>query len=75
MALNGTIGLPFVAGAAARSAADQARLCRAFHQNYEGVWRFLRRMGIPSDGADDAAQQVFLAREASARSSTGPPSV
>jgi RNA polymerase sigma-70 factor (ECF subfamily) len=60
MAINGTIGLPFVASASRRAEGDQARLRVAFNQNYEGVWRFLRRMGVPADGADDAAQQVFL---------------
>ncbi len=72
MALNGTVGLSFVAGAARRSESDQARLRRAFDENYAGVWRFLRRMGVPPDGADDAAQQVFLiAVEALARITEG----
>ncbi|HZU82942.1 MAG TPA: sigma-70 family RNA polymerase sigma factor [Polyangiaceae bacterium] len=39
---------------------DGARLRKAFVQHYAGVWRFLRRMGVPEAGADDAAQQVFL---------------
>lgn len=39
---------------------DGARLQRAFIDHYAGVWRFLRRMGVPACGSDDAAQQVFL---------------
>jgi RNA polymerase sigma-70 factor (ECF subfamily) len=49
-----------IANAGSRSEAEQARLLQAFHQNYAGVWRFLRRMGVPPDRTDDAAQQVFL---------------
>lgn len=61
MALDGTLGLPLVvAGTSRRAERDQARLRLAFNQNYARVWRFLRRMGVPDDGADDAAQQVFL---------------
>jgi RNA polymerase sigma-70 factor, ECF subfamily len=41
-------------------AGDNARLRKAFVKHYAGVWRFLRRMGVPGSGADDAAQQVFL---------------
>jgi RNA polymerase sigma-70 factor (ECF subfamily) len=57
---GGTLRLPFLAAAVRRSDADQARLRRAFQQNYAGVWRSLRRMGVAADRADDAAQQVFL---------------
>jgi len=57
---SGTLRLPFIAAAVRRSDADQARLRRAFQQNYAGVWRSLRRMGVAADRADDVAQQVFL---------------
>jgi RNA polymerase sigma-70 factor (ECF subfamily) len=41
-------------------AADNTRLRKTFVDHYAGVWRFLRRMGVPAHGADDAAQHVFL---------------
>jgi RNA polymerase sigma-70 factor (ECF subfamily) len=56
-----------VAGALAADAArlcasqeDEARLRIAFVQHYAGVWRFLRRLGVTADRADDAAQHAFL---------------
>jgi RNA polymerase sigma-70 factor (ECF subfamily) len=60
MRIEGTLTIPLLAGTQGRSQRDQARLRKAFDQNYAGVWRFLRRMGVPADRADDAAQQVFL---------------
>jgi RNA polymerase sigma-70 factor (ECF subfamily) len=52
--------------------ADHARLRSAFEQSYTEIWCFLRRMGVPSDRADDVAQQVFLiALEALARIMVG----
>jgi RNA polymerase sigma-70 factor (ECF subfamily) len=60
MRIDGTLSIPFLADARSRSECDQGRLRRAFDQNYAGVWRFLRRMGVAADRADDAAQQVFL---------------
>jgi RNA polymerase sigma-70 factor, ECF subfamily len=41
-------------------APDNFRLRKTFVDHYAGVWRFLRRMGVPGHRADDAAQQVFL---------------
>src|SRR6478752_2416224 len=29
-------------------------------RHFEGVWRLLRRLGLPPADADDAAQQVFI---------------
>jgi RNA polymerase sigma-70 factor (ECF subfamily) len=64
----GTPGPLFMASASRRSEADQARVRRAFQENYAGVWRCLRRMGVAAGGAEDAAQQVFvIALEAVAR--------
>ena len=60
MRIVATLSLPLVSGAQSRADEDRARLRRAFDQNYPGVWRFLRRMGVPADRADDASQQVFL---------------
>jgi RNA polymerase sigma-70 factor, ECF subfamily len=39
---------------------DPARLRRAAAQHLDFVWRCLRRFGVPSADADDAAQQVFM---------------
>jgi RNA polymerase sigma-70 factor (ECF subfamily) len=58
MALDGT--LTQHAPECAASVGDNARLRRAFVEHHTGVWRFLRRMGVPTQGVDDAAQQVFL---------------
>jgi RNA polymerase sigma-70 factor, ECF subfamily len=44
-----------------RSEVDRpARLARMFVDHYRLVWRLVRRLGIPPDAADDAAQEVFL---------------
>lgn len=43
-----------------RERADKARLSRMFTEHYQLVFRVVRRMGVPADAADDAAQQVFL---------------
>jgi RNA polymerase sigma-70 factor (ECF subfamily) len=58
MMLDGTLA-PASPACVARSE-DPARLRKAFEKHYPGIWRFLRRMGVPVSGADDAAQQVFL---------------
>jgi RNA polymerase sigma-70 factor (ECF subfamily) len=29
-------------------------------EHYDGLWRFVRRMGLPAHGADDVAQSTFL---------------
>jgi RNA polymerase sigma-70 factor (ECF subfamily) len=60
MRIDGTLPIPLLARATERSTVEQARLRRAFDANYGGVWRFLRRLGVEPDRADDAAQQVFL---------------
>jgi RNA polymerase sigma-70 factor, ECF subfamily len=36
------------------------RLSTMFHQHYDFVWRSVRRLGLPDDAADDAAQEVFV---------------
>src|SRR5688500_3740301 len=41
-------------------AADPARLRALFDANYEFVWRAARRLGVPMEAVDDAAQEVFL---------------
>lgn len=44
---------------APRAAAD-ARLRAMLAEHYDFVWRLLRRLGLPSDHAEDAAQKVFF---------------
>lgn len=36
------------------------RLERAIQNDYRLIWRLLRRLGVPVDSVDDAAQEVFL---------------
>src|ERR1043165_1590531 len=40
--------------------ADGDRLSSMFHQHYDFVWRSVRRLGVPEDAVDDAAQEVFV---------------
>lgn len=50
------------------TAAERVRT--AVEQNYAVVWRFLRRLGVPADAADDAAHLTFarvLARDSVVR--------
>lgn len=42
----------------AEPAAD--RLTALFQLHFDLVWRTVRRLGVPSDGIDDAAQEVFV---------------
>jgi len=42
-----------------RAAADQ-RLRAMLAEHYDFTWRLLRRLGLPSDRAEDAAQKVFF---------------
>jgi len=44
----------------ARSAAQDARLVKLVHAQYDNVWRALRRLGVPEAAADDASQEVFI---------------
>lgn len=41
------------------SPADKARLRHLVDDHFERVWRYLRRLGVPSTDMDDCAQQVF----------------
>jgi RNA polymerase sigma-70 factor, ECF subfamily len=43
-----------------RSAASRERLERMFNEHHDFIWRLLRRLGLRSGSADDAAQHVFL---------------
>ena len=44
----------------AASAEQQARLARLVTEQFNFVWRLLRRIGVSAADADDAAQQVFI---------------
>jgi RNA polymerase sigma-70 factor (ECF subfamily) len=39
---------------------SRARLTQMFDDDHEFIWRLLRRLGLSTEKADDAAQQVFL---------------
>lgn len=41
-------------------ALEPERFASLVNQNLEFVWRTVRRLGVPSSEADDAAQQVFV---------------
>jgi RNA polymerase sigma-70 factor (ECF subfamily) len=43
-----------------RVEADKARLERIFTDHHDFIWRLVRRLGLSTGSADDAAQQVFL---------------
>jgi RNA polymerase sigma-70 factor (ECF subfamily) len=36
------------------------RLSTMFHEHFDFVWRAVRRLGVPADAVDDAAQEVFV---------------
>src|SRR5262249_22839037 len=36
------------------------RLSTMFHHHYDFVWRSVRRLRVPEDAVDDAAQEVFV---------------
>ena len=38
----------------------RVRLERMFNEHHDFIWRLLRRLGLSTGGADDAAQHVFL---------------
>lgn len=44
----------------ARGSEDEVRLRSIRDQNFEFVWRSVRRLGVPEADADDAVQQVFI---------------
>jgi RNA polymerase sigma-70 factor, ECF subfamily len=44
--------------APAAPAAD--RLTTLFHDHFDLVWRTVRRLGVPPEAVDDAAQEVFV---------------
>lgn len=40
--------------------ADPERLASLLHRHYGGVWRAVRRFGVPDEAAEDATQEVFI---------------
>jgi RNA polymerase sigma-70 factor (ECF subfamily) len=44
----------------AEAGAREARLRQLVDAHYDSIWRVLRRFGVPSHEADDAAQRVFV---------------
>jgi len=60
--VNSTFDLkPPVADAGATSGkASRLRLERMFNDHHDFIWRLLRRLGLSREGADDAAQHVFV---------------
>lgn len=57
--IDGAAGAAAHPGAAAASA-RAARLTAMALENFQFIWRSLRRLGVPPEGVDDAAQQVFV---------------
>src|SRR6478609_1799321 len=39
---------------------DNARVAEMLRAHFRDVWRIVRRFGVPENGADDAAQDVFI---------------
>lgn len=59
---SGSTPVPVVGGAnaGAKSVAPSDRLSLMFHEHYDFVWRSVRRLGVPTEAVDDAAQEVFV---------------
>jgi RNA polymerase sigma-70 factor (ECF subfamily) len=56
-----TLNLPIAAPLGEAASVDpRERLERAIQNDYRLIWRLLRRLGVPADAVDDAAQEVFL---------------
>jgi RNA polymerase sigma-70 factor, ECF subfamily len=61
-----TQGLPLPLAMAGPPAAREAiatsadRLTELFHDHFDLVWRTVRRLGVPPEALDDAAQEVFV---------------
>ena len=53
-------GEAFARAAERDGASDHVRVRRVVREQFAPVWRFLRRMGLSADVAEDGAQQVFV---------------
>jgi RNA polymerase sigma-70 factor (ECF subfamily) len=60
MALPATASSSLTVGRDMPTLDRHARLERMIASDYRLIWRVLRRLGVPADSVDDAAQQVFL---------------
>ena len=49
-----------ITSASSLAQVDEARLRRVIDTNFDGLWRFLRRLGIREGDVDDAVQEVIL---------------
>ena len=58
--LQQPLALRSTASSASLSGVDEARLRRTVDANFDALWRFLRRLGIPEGDVDDAVQEVIL---------------
>lgn len=59
----GVLGVPrgeLVVGAPTDVTSDARRFRALVDEHFEFVWRSVRRLGVPSADADDAAQEVFV---------------
>jgi RNA polymerase sigma-70 factor (ECF subfamily) len=55
-----TLNLSIAAPLGEASVEPRARLESIIRNDYRLIWRLLRRLGVPADAVDDAAQEVFL---------------
>jgi RNA polymerase sigma-70 factor (ECF subfamily) len=51
---------PRITCPSAPSQLDNARVADMLRAHFRDVWRIVRRFGVPENGADDAAQDVFI---------------
>ncbi len=51
---------PRITCRAAASQLDNARVAEMLRAHFRDVWRIVRRFGVTENGADDAAQDVFI---------------
>ncbi len=55
-----TVNLQIAAPLGEAAVDSRARLEAGIRNDYRLIWRLLRRLGVPADAVDDAAQEVFL---------------
>jgi RNA polymerase sigma-70 factor (ECF subfamily) len=56
----GQAALAYEDSSPAASEESEGRLRSIVEEHFDFIWRSLRRLGVPSDAVDDAAQRVFL---------------
>ncbi|MBI5533866.1 MAG: sigma-70 family RNA polymerase sigma factor [Deltaproteobacteria bacterium] len=60
IAFASPLATPAAAGCRQTSRSDAARIAAMFDDHFVPVWRFLRRLGVPTGDVDDHAQEVML---------------